>query len=185
MLEDPRQCYVLWGIEPDFDLDNPARAMRALGAAKNVIAVASHASDGLREVSNIILPLAPVPESEGSMVNLDGTGFDFRAAGKAGGDVRPGWKILRRLGSELGLDGFGQVDRSRLVGRTASPSDGTSLTSDTLIVNVCILELREPSLAVMLTVNGPGLLSKSGALTKLKLPELSILNSDASAPPSA
>jgi NADH-quinone oxidoreductase subunit G len=109
MLEDPMSCYLLWGIEPDFDIDNPARAIHSLRAAAKVISVANHASESLREVSDVILPLAPMAESAGSLVNLDGQTLNFKAAGKAGGEARPGWKILRRIGAELGLDGFGQV----------------------------------------------------------------------------
>jgi len=109
MLDDSRSCYLLWAIEPDFDIDNPARAMRALTEAEKVVSVAEFATDSLREVSDVILPLAPLPESEGSLVNVDGATFKFSAAGKAVGDARPGWKILRRLGGELGLDGFDQV----------------------------------------------------------------------------
>ncbi|MBT8054479.1 MAG: NADH-quinone oxidoreductase subunit G [Xanthomonadales bacterium] len=109
MLEDPRKCYVLWGIEPEYDIDNPARVMSALQKAESVISVVSHATDSLREISSVILPLAPLAESEGSLVNLDGAGMNFKAAGKAPGDARPGWKILRRLGGEMGLEGFQQV----------------------------------------------------------------------------
>ena len=108
MLEQPRSCYLLWGIEPDMDIDNPARAMSALRQADKVISIATHASESLREVSDVLLPLAPLAESEGSLVNLDGSRFFFKVAGKAGGEARPGWKILRKLGSEMKLDGFQQ-----------------------------------------------------------------------------
>jgi NADH-quinone oxidoreductase subunit G len=110
MLESPRKAYLLWGIEPDFDVDNPARAMRALAQAETVIAVASFATDSLRAVADVLLPLAPQAESEGSLVNFDGNFMPFAAAGKASGDARSGWKILRKLGGELGLEGFAQVD---------------------------------------------------------------------------
>jgi len=114
MLEDPRKCVLLWDIEPDFDLDNPARAMASLAAAEKLIAVASFATDSLRAVADVILPLAPQAESEGSLLNLDGDNMSFAPAGKASGDARPGWKILRRLGHELGLEGFGQVSLDQL-----------------------------------------------------------------------
>jgi len=116
MLEQPRGCYLLWGIEPDLDIDNPARAMNALRQADKVISVATHASDSMREVSDVILPLAPLAESEGSLVNLDGTHFPFKAAGKASGEARPGWKILRKLGGELNLDGFQQFSVEEVFG---------------------------------------------------------------------
>ncbi len=114
MLENPRRCYLLWDLEPEFDVDNPARTMASLAAAEKVIAVTSYATDSLRAVADVILPLAPLAESEGSLVNFDGDSLAFAAAGTASGDSRPGWKILRRLGGELGLDGFNQVSLGQL-----------------------------------------------------------------------
>ncbi|MDX1459645.1 MAG: NADH-quinone oxidoreductase subunit NuoG [Xanthomonadales bacterium] len=109
MLEDHRRVYVLWDIEPDFDIANPSLAARALEAADTVIAVTSFATSHLEDVADIILPLNAVAESDGSVVNLDGDARAFRAAAPPPGQCRPGWKILRRLGSELKLDGFDAV----------------------------------------------------------------------------
>jgi NADH-quinone oxidoreductase subunit G len=110
MLNNPLKCYLLWGIEPEYDIDNPARVMITLAGADKVISVAAYATDSLREISDVMLPLAPFAEAEGSMVNVDGDTMSFSAAGKPKGDSRPGWKILRRLGGELGIQGFDQVD---------------------------------------------------------------------------
>jgi NADH-quinone oxidoreductase subunit G len=110
MLEEPRKLYFLWDFEPDFDLDNPGRAMGALRQAGAVIAVTSFAGEALREVADVILPLAPAAESEGSIVNLNGETMTLKPAGAPGGQSRPGWKILRRLGGELRLQGFDQTD---------------------------------------------------------------------------
>jgi len=109
MLREPRRAYVLWGIEPEFDIDNPNRAMRALADADTVIAAAAFATDSLREIADVILPLAPHAESEGSVVGFDGDAAAFEAAVRPHGEARSGWKILRKLGGELGLDGFDQV----------------------------------------------------------------------------
>jgi NADH-quinone oxidoreductase subunit G len=109
LLETARRAYLLWGIEPDYDCDNPAAAMRTLAGANTVVAVASFATESLRQVADVILPLAPHAEAEGSFVSLDGATQSFAAAGKAQGEARPGWKILRKLGSDLGLQGFAQV----------------------------------------------------------------------------
>ena len=109
MVEAPRKTYLLWGVEPGFDSNVPSRCVKALHAADKVITFAAFAASGLYEFSDVILPLAPMPESEGSMVNYDGTTLAFAAAGKARGEARPGWRILRRLGATLGLDGFDQV----------------------------------------------------------------------------
>jgi NADH-quinone oxidoreductase subunit G len=128
MLENPRSCYLLWGIEPDFDIDNPARAMSALSSADKVISVASHASQTLRDVSDVLLPLAPIAESEGSLINLDGTAMNVKAAGKALGEAKPGWKILRRLGSEMGLEGFQQIDVGEVSAELQAESGNAGVT---------------------------------------------------------
>jgi NADH-quinone oxidoreductase subunit G len=109
MLSAPLQTYLLWDVDPGCDLDNPAAAQAALAGADHVIAVTSFASEALREVASVILPLSPLAESEGSILNFDGDETLFAAAAKPRGESRPGWKILRRLGDGLGLSGFDQV----------------------------------------------------------------------------
>jgi NADH-quinone oxidoreductase subunit G len=114
MFEDPRKCYLLWDFEAEYDTGNPAQSLEALAAAEKVIAICSFATDSMREFADIILPLAPLAESEGSLVSLDGDTIKYAPAGKISGEARPGWKILRRLGSELGLEGFEQISLGEL-----------------------------------------------------------------------
>jgi NADH-quinone oxidoreductase subunit G len=110
MLAAPLKGYLLWDIEPEFDLANPSLAAAALGSAETVVAVAAFASEGLKANADIILPLAPLAESEGLFYTFDGQLIETEAAVRPAGQSRPGWKILRRLGAELELDGFTQVD---------------------------------------------------------------------------
>ena len=114
MFNDPRKCYLLWDFEAEYDTGNPAHALAALGSAEKVIAICSFATDSTREFADIILPMAPLAESEGSLVNLDGCTMNYAPAGKVSGEARPGWKILRRLGSELGIEGFSQIGLGEL-----------------------------------------------------------------------
>lgn len=114
MLDTPLKDYLLWDIEPEFDLANPALAMQTLEAAQNVVAVSAFASDGLKAVADVILPLAPLAESEGLFYALDGQSFEVDASAELSGKARQGWKILRRLGAELELDGFSQVNIASL-----------------------------------------------------------------------
>ena len=106
--------FLLWDFEPEFDVGNPAGLLQSLRGAGKVIAVTSFASAELEEVADIILPLAPLAESEGTLHNIDGSAMTLQPAGRICGDAKPGWKILRRLGAELGLEGFGQVDLASL-----------------------------------------------------------------------
>jgi NADH-quinone oxidoreductase subunit G len=110
MLETPLKGYLLWDIEPAFDMANPVLAKTALKSAESVVAVAAFAGEDLKEVAEVILPLAPLAESEGLYYALDGQSFAVSQAVKCAGQSRPGWKILRRLGADLELDGFAQVD---------------------------------------------------------------------------
>ena len=114
MLETPAKAYLLWDIEPEFDLANPAMAMETLASAETVVAASAFASDGLKAVADVILPLAPMAESEGLFYTFDGQSFEADQAVNAAGQARAGWKILRRLGAELELDGFSQVDITSL-----------------------------------------------------------------------
>jgi len=114
MLATPLNSYLLWDIEPRFDVANPALALQALSSAEHVVAVATFAGDGLKSFADVILPLAPVAESEGLFYTLDGQSFEVTPAGKPSGQAKSGWKILRQLGAALELDGFNQVDQAEL-----------------------------------------------------------------------
>jgi NADH-quinone oxidoreductase subunit G len=54
----------------------------------------------------VILPIAPSAETAGTFVNMEGRVQSFHAVAKPRGETRPGWKVLRMLGSMLGLEGF-------------------------------------------------------------------------------
>jgi NADH-quinone oxidoreductase subunit G len=45
-------------------------------------------------------------ESSGSYVNVEGRWQEFRGCARPVGESRPGWKILRVLANQLGLEGF-------------------------------------------------------------------------------
>ena len=129
MLSTPLNAYLLWDIEPEFDLANPSLAMQTLSAADSVVAVSSFASEGLKTSADVILPLAPLAESEGVFYTFDGQLFEAEVAVKASGNARPGWKILRRLGEELELDGFAQVDIASLRDEMLAEISGTAFST--------------------------------------------------------
>jgi NADH-quinone oxidoreductase subunit G len=124
MLENPRKAYLLWGFEPDFDISNPALAEQALSSAEKVVAVGSFATGHLAEIADVLLPLAPWAESEGIISRFDGSQAVISAAGKITGQCKPGWKILRRLGEVMNLEGFSQVDLTELRNEMAAQLAG-------------------------------------------------------------
>ncbi len=106
MLEAPRPAYLLWDLEPCFDLFDPQLARKALQGAGSVVAVTAFVSDELEQLASVMLPLAPAPECSGTWINADGHREWLEAACKAPGQAREGWKILRRLGEVASVDGF-------------------------------------------------------------------------------
>ena len=122
MIEQPRAAYVTLNLEPDLDLANPAAAMAALDGAQLVVALTSFDSPSLRQVADVMLPIAPFTETSGTFVNCEGRAQSFTAVAKPFADARPGWKVLRVLGNLLALEGFAQAD-SEAVRAEALASD--------------------------------------------------------------
>ncbi|MET1532849.1 MULTISPECIES: NADH-quinone oxidoreductase subunit NuoG [Burkholderia] len=100
----PRKGYVLLNVEPEFDAVDPAQALAALNQAEMVV-VMSPFKHGL-DYADVLLPVAPFTETAGTFVNAEGTVQSFNGVVRPLGDTRPGWKVLRVLGSLLGLPNF-------------------------------------------------------------------------------
>ena len=127
MLTRPRNAYMLYGCEPPQDFADGAAVMAALGSADCVIAFASYTSEALKDVASVILPIGLLPEIDATLVNVDGIAQTVAAAVKLPGDARPGWKVLRAIGSALALDGFGFTEIGEVraqIGQTTARSVG-------------------------------------------------------------
>ncbi len=105
MLAEPRRAYVLLHAEPEFDCANPTAARAALEKADFVV-VMSPFAHGAR-YADVMLPIAPFTETAGTFVNCEGRVQSFNGVVKPLGETRPAWKVLRVLGTMLGVPGFG------------------------------------------------------------------------------
>jgi NADH-quinone oxidoreductase subunit G len=54
----------------------------------------------------VLLPIAPFTETPGTFVSMEGRVQSFHATVHPLGEARPGWKVLRVLGTMLGRPGF-------------------------------------------------------------------------------
>ncbi|MGH8851938.1 MAG: NADH-quinone oxidoreductase subunit NuoG [Casimicrobiaceae bacterium] len=109
MLASPRSAYLLLHAEPDADFADPVAARAALEAAECVVAMSSFRS-GAADHAHVVLPVAPFSETAGTFVNCEGRAQAFNGVAPPLGEARPAWKVLRVLGSLLGLEGFAQDD---------------------------------------------------------------------------
>jgi NADH-quinone oxidoreductase subunit G len=169
MLAEPRKGYLLLGVEAAHDCDNPAQAAKALAAADFVVCAGTFASAAMRAQADVLLPLSPFTETSGTYINTEGRWQSFAGVATPTGDSRPGWKVMRVLGNQFGLDGFEQqsseeirdvlqlqlgaasLDNSQADGAVApaglaATPDGLERVGDVAIYAVDALVRRAPAL---------------------------------------
>ncbi len=106
MFAQPRQAYILFGVEPELDCHNPQQAVAALKQAALTVVLTAFKSATLLETADVLLPVTPFTETSGTYVNTEGRVQSFNGVVRPLGDARPGWKVLRVLGNVLALSGF-------------------------------------------------------------------------------
>jgi NADH-quinone oxidoreductase subunit G len=97
--------YLFGGLEPSIDALDP-ESLRTLAKAELVVAVTPFASEELKRIAHVLLPMGTFAETSGSYVNCEGLWQSQTGAAAPVGEARPGWKVLRVLGNLLGLEGF-------------------------------------------------------------------------------
>lgn len=104
MLTGELKAAILFNVEPE--LDSAAGNAAAVGLSKAQMCVTLSPFKTNMAFSDVLLPISPFTETPGSFVNADGLVQSFHAVVKPLGESRPGWKVIRVLGSLLGLPGF-------------------------------------------------------------------------------
>jgi NADH-quinone oxidoreductase subunit G len=106
MLQNPCRAYLLFGgAEPWADVAD-AEIARTLARSEFVVAATPFASEALRRVAHVLLPIGTFAETSGTYVNLEGVWQSQAGAAEPFGEARPGWKVLRVMGNLLDLQGF-------------------------------------------------------------------------------
>ena len=107
MLAQPMKAYVLLGVEPELDTQDPRAALAAMKQAEFVVAMSAFQHKAV-DYANVLLPIAPFTETAGTFVNTEGRAQTFQGVVQPLGETRPAWKVLRVLGNLLNLPGFDQ-----------------------------------------------------------------------------
>jgi NADH-quinone oxidoreductase subunit G len=105
MLASPRKAYVILAADPELDSHDARRARAAMEAAEFVVSLAMYETQGA-DYADVMLPIGPFTETSGTFVNTEGAMQSFSGVVQPLGDARPAWKVLRVLGTTLGLAGF-------------------------------------------------------------------------------
>ena len=94
---------LLFNVEPE---DLAEGVAGKLAGKEFVVALTPFASASLAEAATLMLPIGTFAETSGTFVNVEGRWQSFAGVAKAVGEARPGWKVLRVLGTLMNLDGF-------------------------------------------------------------------------------
>jgi len=105
MLAHPLKAYLLLGVEPELDTNDPGQSVAAMKSAELVVALSPY-QHGAVDYAQVLLPIAPFTETAGTFVNTEGVVQSFQGVVRPLGEARPAWKVLRVLGNLLGLAGF-------------------------------------------------------------------------------
>ena len=105
MIAQPRKAYVLLGVEPEFDCQNPAQAIAAMKQAEFVVALSPY-QHGALDYAHALLPIAPFTETSGTFISTEGRVQSFGGVVLPLAETRPAWKVLRVLGNLLGVSSF-------------------------------------------------------------------------------
>jgi NADH-quinone oxidoreductase subunit G len=93
-----KEALVLLNVEPALDCADP----RAAAGAKFIVNLTAWKSD----LGDVLLPIAPFSETAGTFFYMEGRVQGFHACVRPLGEARPGWKVLRVLGTMLRRPGF-------------------------------------------------------------------------------
>jgi NADH-quinone oxidoreductase subunit G len=143
MLAAPRRACLLMHVEPEFDCGNPVAARAALERAELCV-VMSPFKHGMA-YADVLLPIAPFTETSGTCVSCEGRVQSFRGVVRPLGEARPGWKVLRVLGTLLELPGF-EIDSSEAI-RDALLADAGDVSAR--LSNATRVEIAAPAAAAV------------------------------------
>jgi NADH-quinone oxidoreductase subunit G len=137
MLSQPMKALLLLNTEPVLDAADGAAAAAALNASGLVVALTSF-KDARVDNADVLLPVAPFTETAGSFVNAEGRLQSFHGVVPPLGESRPAWKVLRVLGSLLGLEGFAHESVEEV--RAEAVGDAATITAR--LSNACAVAVQ-------------------------------------------
>ena len=114
MFKDPRKAYLLFNLDPEFDMANPVETLSVLKAADFVVVCSPFISETMQEYADVVLPIVPFSETSGTFINCNSTWQSFNTAVLPLAEARPGWKVLRVLGNFLDLPDFSYTSSEQI-----------------------------------------------------------------------
>ncbi|MDI9346965.1 MAG: NADH-quinone oxidoreductase subunit NuoG [Methylacidiphilales bacterium] len=124
-------------LEPHRDAFRSDLYRQAFKSAKSVIACTTFADDTLREYATVLLPLAPIGEQGGTLINCFGQWQTFNSSVAPTSEVKSGWLISKLLANEARIPGFNWLSEHDVLSEYSSlNSTTTSASTDSSNLNI-------------------------------------------------
>ncbi len=125
-----KNAVVLLNTEPELDCADPQATIAALSRMQCVVSLTAYKSR--LDYAHVLLPITPFTETAGTFVSMEGRAQSFYATVNPLGEARPAWKVLRVLGSVLGMSGFEFETIDQVRSACLSGRDISALLSNTI-----------------------------------------------------
>ncbi len=142
------KAVLLLNTEPHADSAHGAEGL----ATSDMVVTLSPFKTNL-DISDVLLPISPFTETAGTFVNTEGRAQSFHGVVRPLGETRPGWKVLRVLGTMLGLTGFA-YETIEEVRAAALPTDIASRLSNASTAYVEVAPAAAPVTASIYQLDG-------------------------------
>lgn len=145
MQREPVAALIVHNLEPEHDFADPHVALNAANAADFCVVLSPYVGDHTKEYADVILPVVPYSETDGTFINMEGLAQSFNAAVKNYAESVPAWKVYRVLGEQLGIETYKYEELNEVTAEVlqigqqqaaATPVDSRlepELTSDSLL----------------------------------------------------
>ncbi|MGD9387684.1 MAG: NADH-quinone oxidoreductase subunit NuoG [Gammaproteobacteria bacterium] len=100
------EALLLLGCEPELDTAAGEDVLNALDGIEFVTCLTPYVTPAMRRYADALLPVGTAYETSGTFVNCEGRWQSFTGSASPVAETRPAWKVLRVLGTQLGIEGF-------------------------------------------------------------------------------
>ncbi len=108
MFDENLKAFIIHGIEAEYDIENPDKAVNQLRQAF-CVSITAYVNETTLDYADVILPAAVYTETSGTFVNVAAQWQSFSAVVPPFAESRPAWKIFRVLGNLFDVQGMDYI----------------------------------------------------------------------------
>lgn len=100
------KLYYTLNFEPEYDTSYMSHTLKALKKSEFTVCMTPFVTKTMKKYADIILPISPFSENEGTLVNFENTWQTFSISCQPRGKCKPAWQVLRALSRLMNIRGL-------------------------------------------------------------------------------